>query len=104
MEGYTGKYRLNLVNGLPMNINIPENRLQVLADFPLRADDVFIVTYPKSGTTWTQQIVKLIKNNGVDDGVQLPSTIPWLELPKNDPIVKVRPDKQVITINHAWNA
>ena len=73
-----------------MYIRIPENRLQVLADFPLRADDVFIVTYPKSGTTWTQQIVKLIKNNGVDDDVQLDSTIPWLEIPINDPIVKVR--------------
>ena len=90
MEGYTGRYRLNMVNGIPMYIRIPENRLQVLADFPLRDYDVFIVTYPKSGTTWTQLIVKLIKNNGVDDDVQLDSTIPWLEIPENDPIVKVR--------------
>ena len=26
-------------------------------NLPLRASDVFICSYPKSGTTWTQQIV-----------------------------------------------
>ena len=34
----------------------------------LRADDVVVASYPKSGTTWIMQIVKLIRNNGVESG------------------------------------
>ena len=44
-----------------------------------RADDVFICTYPKCGTTWMQQIVKLIANNGVDAGNELDVFAPWIE-------------------------
>ena len=45
----------------------------------LRPDDIWIVTYPKSGTTWTQQIVRLIINRGKDDGILLPDAVPWVE-------------------------
>ena len=50
-----------------------------LRDFPLLAEDLFIVTYPKSGTTWMQQIVKLIRTNGLDDGMRISDAVPWLE-------------------------
>ena len=50
-----------------------------LKDFSLRPDDLFIVTYPKSGTTWLQQIVKLIRNGGKDDGTRCNVAVPWLE-------------------------
>ena len=47
--------------------------------FTLRPDDLVIATYPKSGTTWVQQIVKLIRNNGNDDGVKISDSIPWID-------------------------
>ena len=44
-----------------------------------RQDDIFIVSYPKSGSTWMQQIVKLIWNNGVEDGRDVDEALPWIE-------------------------
>lgn len=34
-------------------------------EYQAQDDDLFIVTYPKCGTTWTQHIVYLILNDGV---------------------------------------
>ena len=44
----------------------------------LRPSDVFIATYPKCGTTWMQQIVKLIVNNGVETGMDVDEFCPWV--------------------------
>ena len=46
----------------------------------LRPSDVFIATYPKCGTTWMQQIVKLIVNNGVETGMDIDEFCPWAVL------------------------
>ncbi len=50
-----------------------------LKNFVLYPDDVYIATYPKCGTTWTQQIVKLIRRNGERDDVAITESVPWLE-------------------------
>lgn len=60
---------------------LPEE-LERLKKLQLYPDDVWIVTYPKSGTTWTQQIVKLIRNNGVPDDTVLTRSIPHPEIVK----------------------
>ena len=72
-------YKLNLVNGVPFPPFITQAMMDELRDFTLLADDQFIVSYPKSGTTWMQQIVKLIRTNGLDNGQQISDAIPWLE-------------------------
>ena len=71
--------KLSPINGIPMNLLMKQQKVDELVNFELRSDDVFIVSYPKTGTTWMQQIVKLILANGVDDGVPPILTCPWIE-------------------------
>jgi hypothetical protein len=48
-------------------------------EFVAKDGDVFIVTYPRSGTTWTEQIVHLLVNNGQQGEQRLTDAVPWLE-------------------------
>lgn len=64
------------VNGLPVYSFVKVDHLRGLQLYP---DDVWVVTYPKCGTTWTQQIVKLVRNKGEGDGLNISESIPWLE-------------------------
>ena len=52
----------------------------IVHSFSIRANDVFVATYPKSGTTWMQQIVKLVWNNGIEDGRDIDEALPWIEV------------------------
>ena len=75
----SSQIELNMVNGVPFPSFIDQKTMDDLNNFSLHPGDLFVVTYPKSGTTWTQQIVKLIQRGGIDDSIQLNKTIPWLE-------------------------
>jgi hypothetical protein len=66
--------------GLPVPKFLDKGVLDQIRDLHLYPDDVWVVTYPKCGTTWTQQIVRLVRNNGeLNDGVTVDFAVPWAE-------------------------
>ena len=68
-----------LDNGLQVPKFVTQEEVDKLKDVELYPDDVWVVTYPKCGTTWTQQIVRLIRNKGIPDEKKINSVVPWLE-------------------------
>jgi len=73
-------YNLTIIRGVPQNPTFDENKVvELIENFETRNGDVFICTYPKAGTTWTQQIIHLLRNNGEQGDLTFAQTIPWLE-------------------------
>jgi hypothetical protein len=57
--------------------------LKQIENFEVRHNDLWLITYPKSGTTWTEEILSLIYNDGNIKKVKgklLPSRVPHLEV------------------------
>lgn len=46
----------------------------------VRADDVFIATYSKSGTTWMQQVVHQLRSGGDAEFDEIMEVVPFLEV------------------------
>ncbi|XP_026548838.1 amine sulfotransferase-like, partial [Notechis scutatus] len=79
-------------------ISSPEH-LDSLDSFEIRDDDTFIITYPKSGTIWTQNIVSLILYEGHRNGTEnftLYDRAPWLEYNLIHVDLSNRPSPRVI--------
>lgn len=51
------------------------------ADFKLEPTDILVATYPKCGTTWTQQIVHGLRTRGSMDFEEISLVVPWMESP-----------------------
>ncbi|XP_038065349.1 sulfotransferase 1A3-like [Patiria miniata] len=64
-EMYTAQqpYTLGEYEGGPLNSNI-HKIMDELRSFEVRADDCWIVTYPKAGTTWVQEIMSAVMHDG----------------------------------------
>ncbi|XP_056419722.1 amine sulfotransferase-like isoform X2 [Hyla sarda] len=66
----------------------------------IRDDDVFLVTYPKSGSVWSQQILSLIFNEGHRNGTEQIDNIdrvPWVEYNINNIDFKSRPSPRLFS-------
>ena len=68
---------------------------QELKVYPLLPDDVILSSYPRSGTTWMQHILRLLRNGGKDDGVNLDDAVTWLEALKaaHGKVLKLNPNE-----------
>ncbi|XP_049318948.1 sulfotransferase family 1, cytosolic sulfotransferase 5 [Astyanax mexicanus] len=75
------------VRGVPLQVPIAKYFTRV-DEFQAHKDDLLIATYPKAGTTWTQEIVDLILNKGNEEKCRRAPThvrMPFLEMTTLDP-------------------
>eukprot|EP00069_Balaena_mysticetus_P010662 bmy_06845T0 len=78
----TDPYLLNFKGCYFQRSLLDVDLIEHLDDFEIRDDDVFIITYPKSGTIWTQQILSLIYFEGHRNRSEMVNTcdrVPFLE-------------------------
>jgi len=61
------------------NFSTEESRQRGMAYRP-KPTDVFIVTPPKCGTTWMQQIVHGLRTRGSMDFDEIGSVVPWIDM------------------------
>lgn len=71
-------------------------------EFVVQDGDVFVVTFPRSGTTWTEQMVHLLVNKGEQGEKRLTDAVPWLETLPHRPggmieFLKTMPHRRLFT-------
>ncbi len=54
-----------LINNFRFPLSFPRENIEFALNYKPENGDRFIVSYPKCGTTWTQQIICLILNDGI---------------------------------------
>ncbi len=75
--------RFPKVRGLTVPLVVSPAQVESIKTLELFASDTWVVTYPKCGTTWMQQIVALVSNKGEEDGRKINESVPWIEAANN---------------------
>ncbi|OXB76490.1 UNVERIFIED_CONTAM: hypothetical protein H355_014534, partial [Colinus virginianus] len=68
--------------GFYFSVRTSAEHVASLENFEIKDSDIFIATYPKSGTVWTQNILSLILHEGHRNGteqIENLDRIPWVE-------------------------
>ncbi|XP_066432940.1 sulfotransferase 1C1-like isoform X2 [Eleutherodactylus coqui] len=87
-EGVFYRYPLIPVHGVPLMQPIATS-WERIEKFEARPDDLLIATYPKAGTTWMQEIIDSIMNEGeVEKTSRAPTHVrsPFLEICSPPPV------------------
>ncbi|XP_069803468.1 sulfotransferase 2B1-like [Dendropsophus ebraccatus] len=85
---------------IPGGVHTVESLNYASKEFETRDDDVFNVTYPKSGTTWLQEILSLIYSNGDPTPVKATYSwdrVPWIEQHSGRQHLENKPSPRLIT-------
>ncbi|KAI5632731.1 sulfotransferase domain-containing protein [Phthorimaea operculella] len=83
---FTGEFT-GFVHVGPKKYTLPHKFKEEAAkiyNMPIRSEDVFVVTFPRSGTTWTQELVWMIANDmnyAKSDAVRLLERFPFIDIP-----------------------
>ena len=79
-------------------------------NYELRNSDIILVTYPKSGTLWVQQMLKLLLEGGginkecrVVSQNSLDKAVPWIEKMNREEF-NALPSPRVLTTHETYNA
>ncbi|MEA5511736.1 sulfotransferase domain-containing protein [Crocosphaera sp. UHCC 0190] len=91
-------------NGFRMPMGFPIEGFTSALNYQAQPSDIFIVTYPKCGTTWTQYIVWLIQHNGepLSASKKIEDDIPHLEEVGKEKI-EILPQPRVIKTHFPYN-
>ncbi|XP_019938741.1 sulfotransferase 2B1-like [Paralichthys olivaceus] len=90
---------------LSSSLHVAEG-LKSYEEFIFHPDDILIVTYPKSGTSWMKEIVPLIISGG--DPASVTSSlswerVPWLEVNQTHADYSQRPSPRVYCTHFQYN-